>query len=45
MKSATLAIPSVYHDAEVAQLIERRLAKAKVAGLIPVFRSNFKSSN
>ncbi len=29
--------------AGVAQLIERRLAKAKVAGLSPVSRSNFRS--
>ncbi len=30
-------------DAGVAQLIERRLAKAKVAGLSPVSRSKFKA--
>jgi hypothetical protein len=35
--------PLIY--AGVAQLIERRLAKAKVAGLNPVSRSNFSSKN
>src|SRR5467141_1516425 len=31
---------SSLHFAELAQLVERRLAKAKVAGSNPVFRSN-----
>jgi hypothetical protein len=33
---------SCLHFAELAQLVERRLAKAKVAGSNPVFRSNDK---
>src|SRR5882672_1242354 len=33
---------SSLHFAELAQLVERRLAKAKVAGSNPVFRSNDK---
>ena len=32
-------ITTVYENAKVAHLVERRLAKAKVAGSSPVFRS------
>src|SRR6267378_4586330 len=36
---------SSLHFAELAQLVERRLAKAKVAGSNPVFRSNLSPRN
>ena len=39
--AARMLILSEYFIAEVAQLVERRLAKAKVAGSNPVFRSIF----
>ncbi len=42
-KLRTFVIP-IGSNAEIAQLVERNLAKVEVAGPSPVFRSKFRSS-